>query len=147
MALPFERIQIAFLFHFKRGIIKFQCVPLHLQSNASFMIFVSLSSQKLLDEVISSLLNLYLSVISHKHSSRTRSKALRRWYLWVVHQAWLPLLIHIAVKRCNASTLMNTSSAILQVWTVQSDTVSSTVSHPRLAFHQAGCHGDARQLW
>lgn len=58
MALPFERIQIAFLFHFKRAIIQFQCVPLHLQSNASFMIFVRLSSQTLLDEVISSLLNL-----------------------------------------------------------------------------------------
>lgn len=62
------------------------------------MIFVSLSSQTLLDEVISSLLNLYLSVISHEHGSRTRSKALRRWYLWVVHQARLPLLIHITVK-------------------------------------------------
>lgn len=56
MALPFERIQIAFLF--QRAIIQFQCVPLHLQSNASFMIFVRLSSQTLLDEVISSLLNL-----------------------------------------------------------------------------------------
>lgn len=84
----------------------FLSVSVHLQTNATFIIFGSLSLKRLSDDVGVVLLHLYLCVISHEHQSDTLSKFLQVGLLAVEYQGSLPLMIHIAVKRYNGGTLL-----------------------------------------